>query len=121
MHLYQVLLPMATDNPTPPDGAKSVVSTDDDNEQFSLSPGEAITARVVQINPVETEFGDSAILTLELEDDGELVDYFAKDEVKRAVNNDALERGGVYWIAKMAETEEVNGNEYNPTQLRQIE
>lgn len=111
---------MATDNPTPPDGAKSVVQDAGDSENFELSPGEAVTARLVTFRKVETEYGESAIMTLETED-GDMVDYFAKDEAKRAANAGNLERGGTYWIAKMAETAEVNGNEYYPTKFRQIE
>ena len=111
---------MATDNPTPPDGAKNVVQNSDDNDNLELSPGEEIIGRVVSINHVETEFGESAILTLETED-GDFVDYFAKDEAKQAANQGNIEQGSTYWIAKMAETAEVNGNEYNPTKFRQIE
>ena len=111
---------MATDNPTPPEGAKSVVEQSDDSENFKLSPGEETIARLVTVEPVETEYGESAILTLETED-GEIVDLFARDEVKRAYKQDRLERGATYWIAKMADTQEVNGNEYYPTKLKQIE
>jgi hypothetical protein len=111
---------MATDNPTPPEGAKSVVEQSDDSENFELSPGEEIIGRLVTHRQVETEYGESAILTLETED-GNVVDYFAKDEVKRAAKQGNLERGATYWIAKMAETREVNGNEYYPTKLKQID
>jgi hypothetical protein len=112
---------MATESdPTPPDGAKDVVQSGDNDENFELSPGEEIVARIVTIQPVESEWGESAILTLETED-GDFVDYFAKDEVKRAYRQDNLERGATYWIAKMSSTEEVNGNEFHPTKLKQIE
>lgn len=112
---------MATDNPTPPDGATSVVEQSDHDDNFELSPGEAIEPRLLSSRHVETDFGESGILTLEIEDGERVVDYFAKDEVKTAYNADQLERGATYWIAKMAETEEVNGNEYNPTKLQRIE
>lgn len=116
---------MATDtNPTPPDGATDVVEQPDD-DQFALSPGEDIIGKILTMRAVETEFpdggtGQSGILTLELED-GDVVDYFAKGEAKRAFNDDRLERGSTYWIAKMAEVEEVQGTEYNPTKLKKIE
>jgi len=110
---------MATDNPTPPEGAQSVTESSDDSDFRELSPGEAITARLLSMRPTESEYGESAILTLE-DEDGEVFDYFAKDEVKTAAKQDNLERGATYWIAKMAETAEVNGNEYNPTKLRKV-
>ena len=112
---------MATDNPTPPEGAKKLASDDEDNDQFSLSPGEEITARVLTMRRVETEFGESGVLTLELQEDGEVVDYFAKDEVKQAFNAERIERGDTLWIAKGVDEKEIEGNSYHPTMCRQIE
>lgn len=110
---------MATENPTPPEGAKDVVQQSDDSENFTLSPGEAITARLVSIQPTESEFGKSAILTLELES-GEFVDLFAKDQVKKAYKQGNLKQGSTYWIGKHAETNEIDGTEYYPVDLKQI-
>lgn len=111
---------MATENPKPPEGAKTLGSSSNDGDQYELSPGEAITARVLTMRGVETEHGESGILTLELED-GDVVDYFCKGGAKRAFNEGEIEQGATYWIAKDVDEEEFNGTTYHPTRIAEIE
>jgi len=111
---------MAADKPTPPKGARSVASDSDQDEQISLSPGESIQGRVLTMRQVETDYGESGIVTLELED-GEVVDYFCKGEAKQAFLSGSIDRGMDVWIAKDVDEEEYQGTSYYPTMFRVIE
>lgn len=111
---------MASDGISPPDGAKDVVESN--AESYNLEPGETFTGRLLNIRPTETEYGRSAQLTFELEDDGEIIQYFVEDEVKRAFKQDQLETGETYWIGKESTQASISssGNTYFPVRIKQL-
>jgi hypothetical protein len=108
---------MATEDPQPPQNAKSAVEETAYDDELDPTPGESYTGRILNITPQETDYGESAVLTLELEDEDRVVDYFCRSEAKRAYKQGNLERGQKIWLGVQTEVQEVNGTEYNPHEL----
>ena len=112
---------MATEDPQPPSNAKSAVNETSNDDELDPTPGQSYTARILNITPKETDYGSSAVLTLELEDEDRVVDYFCRSEAKRAFNQGNLERGQKIWLGVKTEVQKVEGNEYNPHELYILE
>lgn len=120
---------MAADNPTPPEGARegsfSEQTEDRDVETIELDPGDEITGTIVDLSNGEFDDGGYWVrLRLNTEERG-VVDYFGKDEVKRAFGADDLRVGREVWIAKMheevtIEDDDIPADSYNPTKIRFI-
>ena len=95
---------MAADKPTPPEGFTPVdPSGSDDDEQYptiDLDPGESIQGRVIDILDGEGDYGPWYRLRMIDTETGEIFDYFAEDDVKKAVTQDKLTEGDHVWIGK---------------------
>ena len=111
---------MSTDKPSPPDGAKRLSTDTSDSDSYELSPGEVQQGTLLNVNPFENEYGESAILTFNFDDKDDIVDMVAKSDLKKLANAGELERGEDYWIRKKQETDEVEGTSYHPIEVAQL-
>lgn len=103
---------MATKEPTPPEGFERVdPSGSDDGEQYptiELDPGESFRGRVIGILDGEGDYGPwyrlRIVATSDVSDDrvdsGDIFDYFAEDDVKKAVTQGDLTEGDEFYAEK---------------------
>jgi hypothetical protein len=101
---------MATKEPTPPEGFERVdPSGSDDGEQYEtkeLDPGDSLQGRVIDILDGEGDYGPWYRLRLIDTETGEIFDYFAEDDVKKAVTQGDLVEGNEVYIEKEEAEEE---------------
>ena len=120
---------MSKTKPTPPSGSTQVGAGSVDYDSFELEPGEAFTGRLVTTSHYDGDYGASCFATFELTDaghlpdfeEGDLVELFARSGLKRAYNDDELQRGGSYWVCKDTDVSEVNGNEFYEIEVRSLD
>lgn len=123
--------PLTTENPSPPEGYDEVEFENrrdsEGVEELELSPGETLEGRVVGLKDGESKHGDWFRLRVDSDGD-DIVDYFAKGDVKRACREGKVRVGSTVWIAMMTETESFENDdgeeqEYHPTeiQIREVE
>jgi len=95
---------MATNETTPPEGFKRVdPSGSDDGEQYEtkeLDPGESLQGRVIDILDGGGDYGPWYRLRMIDTETVEIFDYFAEDDVKKAVTQGELTEGDEVWIGK---------------------
>jgi hypothetical protein len=95
---------MATKEPTPPEGFERVdPSGSDDGEQYEtkeLDPGDSLQGRVIDILDGEGDYGPWYRLRLIDTETGEIFDYFAEDDVKKAVTQGDLTEGDQFYAEK---------------------
>jgi len=106
---------MATDRPTPPEGVDLFDDSgdpDDDVPTVELEPGEVIDGTVLDILTDENEHGRWWRLTIKDEDrDPAVFNYFAKDDVKKAMRKEKVALGTAVWIARDTQEEEFTNDD----------
>lgn len=115
---------LATDKPEPPEGFRTYESPgndDDDESTVELEPGEVLNGRLLDVTEGENENGPWFLLKIKDESRG-VVNYFAKDDAKRAARVGDLELGEPVWIAKDTEArtfqdDDGKEQEYYPTNI----
>lgn len=136
------------DKRTPPEGASEVqygTNGADDVPEAAMTPDSEVTARVVSFSEGESADGywarlrlntddvdgmcyvdDDGNVTDEEVDEGDLVDYFAKGNCKRACRDDDVSTGDLVWIAQDGEESTFTNDEgeevtYNKTRFAPID
>lgn len=111
---------MATEKPQAPEGFAPAAPANDseDESDLNLDAGEEMTALVLQITEDEGEYGKWFRLKLkDVDGDRGVVNYFAKDEVKRALKADRIAEGDQIWLARDVTERSIgdDGDSYLPT------
>ena len=112
---------MASEDLNPPTDAQELGRASADNDSFELSPGEEVTARILNVETVDTQYGENGVLTLELQETDKVVRWMCRGDAKAAFKNDELHRGAHIYLGKETEVQEYDGTEYHNVIIRKLD